>query len=84
MATEGSHVKTNLVHTLYRVQKYGLQPLEKFVEMLRPSERKQCVVQPEKRFWYSMPMDVFTAFVFRVSNIALNNVEVLLIFFLSY
>jgi len=45
-STEGSHVKTNLVHTLYRMQKYRLQPLDKFVEMLRPSERN--IVMPSQ------------------------------------
>jgi len=40
--------------------------------MLRPSERKRCVAQPGKRHWYSMPLDVFMAFVFRVSIIGLH------------
>jgi len=66
-STGDSHVKTNLVHTLYCVQKYGLLPLEKFVEMLRPSEKKRCVaVQPGRKHWYSMPIEVFMAFVFQV------------------
>jgi len=63
-----SHVKTNLVHTLYRVQKYGLLPLEKFVEMLRPSKKKRCIVELGRKHWYSMPIEVFMAFVFRVKS----------------
>jgi len=61
-------VKTNLVHTLYRVQKYGLLPIERFNEMLRPSEFKRCGAQKGKKTWYSMPVEVFTSFVFRVRN----------------
>jgi hypothetical protein len=64
-------VKTNLVHTLHRVQKYGLLPLQKFVEMLRPSELKKCMVPSTRKTWYSMPADVFTAFMFRVSYLIL-------------
>lgn len=67
-STEHSHVKTNLVHTLFRVQKYGLLPLERFIEMLRPLERRRCVAQPGKKQWSSMPIEVFTAFVFRVRH----------------
>lgn len=59
-------MKTNLVHTLHRVQKYGLLPLQKFVEMLRPSELKKCMAPSARKTWYSMPADVFTAFMFRV------------------
>ena len=37
-STEDSHVKTNLVYTIYRVQKYGLISIEWFKEMLGPLE----------------------------------------------
>jgi len=47
-STEGSHVKTNLVYTLYWVQKYGLLPMAKFEEMMRPSEKKRCTIQPPR------------------------------------
>jgi hypothetical protein len=66
-STEDSHVKTNLVHTLYRVQKYGKMEIKKIFEMLRPSERKQCMYQVGRKTWYSMPAEVFTSFNFRVS-----------------
>lgn len=62
-------MKTNLVHTLYQVQKYGSFALDRFVEMLRPSERKRCGAQQTRKHWYSMPIDVFTAFVFQVRNV---------------
>jgi len=35
-------MKTNLVHTLYRVQKYGLIEIEKFHELLSEDEVKTC------------------------------------------
>ncbi len=65
-STEESHVKTNLVHTLYRVQKYGLLPIERFNEMLRPSELKRCGAPKTRKTWYTMPLEVFTTFLFRV------------------
>ena len=73
-STEDSHVKTNLVHTLYRVQKYGLLPMDRFNEMLRPSEVKRCGAQKMKKTWYSMPAEVFTSFVFRVRKIGLISI----------
>ena len=66
-STKDLHIKTNLVHTLYRVQKNGQMELKKFLEMRRPSERKQCGFLSGRKTWYSMPMDVFTTFNFRVS-----------------
>jgi len=59
-------VKTNLVHTLHQVQKYRLLSLQKFIEMLRPSELKKCMAPTNRKTKYSMPADVFTAFMFRV------------------
>ena len=46
--TKNSHVKTNLVHTLYRVQKYGVLDLEKFKELLSPEEVKACLCEFKK------------------------------------
>ena len=63
--TENSHVKTNLVHTLYRVQKYGVLELEKFKELLSPEEERACLANSRKS-WYSMPLEVFTSFIFKV------------------
>jgi hypothetical protein len=40
--TKNSFIKTSLVHTLYRVQKYGVLPLDKFYEHLSTSEMTQC------------------------------------------
>ena len=62
---ENLHVKTNLVHTLYRVQKYEVLDLEKFKELLSPEEVKACLANSRKT-WYSMPLEVFTLFIFKV------------------
>ena len=58
-------MKTNLMHTLYRVQKYGVLELEKFKELLSPKEVKACLENSIKT-WYSMPLEVFTSFIFKV------------------
>ena len=63
--TENSHIKTNLVHTLYRVQKYGLMEVDKFQELLSADEVKACQ-QHARKTWYKMPLEVFTSFIFQV------------------
>ena len=63
--TKNSHVKTNLVHTLYWVQKYGVLELEKFKELLSPEEERAYLANSRKS-WYSMPLEVFTSFIFKV------------------
>jgi hypothetical protein len=35
-------VKTNIVHTLFRLQKYGLMPLEQYQDILTPSDIKSA------------------------------------------
>ena len=65
--TEDSHVKTNTVHTLFRVQKYGLMPLEQFQDILTPADIKRCKKsQNAKKTWYSLNLHVFTHFIFQV------------------
>lgn len=58
-------MKTNLVHTLYRVRKYGQMDIEKFNELLSSHEKKACQ-NPSRKTWYTMPLDVFTSFIFKV------------------
>ena len=62
-------MKTNLVHSLYRVQKYGVLELEKFKELLSPEEVKACLANSRK-LWYSMPLEVFTSFIFKVHSLS--------------
>lgn len=59
--TENSFIKTNLVHTLYRVQKYGVLPLDKFAEHLSLTEMAQCTSSSRKS-WFTMSVEVFTSY----------------------
>ena len=58
-------MKTNLVHTLFRVRKYGLMELEKFKDVLSPSDFRRCQGS-KKNTWYSLTQSVFTSFIFQV------------------
>ena len=42
-ATENSHVRTNLVHTLHRMQKVGTLPPSSFKTLLTPEELKSAI-----------------------------------------
>jgi hypothetical protein len=59
-------VKTNIVHTLFRVQKYGLMSIDQFTDILSPDDLKRCK-KTQKKTWYSLPLNVFTNFTFQVS-----------------
>ena len=63
--TEDSHVKTNIVHTLFRVQKYGLMSIDQFTDILSPADLKRCK-KSQKKTWYSLPLPMFTNFTFQV------------------
>ena len=62
-ATENSHVKTNLVHTLHRMQKVGLLPVASFKDMLMAEKlqvaQKQVDSIEAKKPWYSIPQVKF-------------------------
>ena len=58
-------MKSNLVHTLFRVRKYGLMDLEKFKDVLSPSDYRRCE-RSNKNTWYSLTQGVFTSFIFQV------------------
>ena len=65
-STENSHVKTNLVHDLHQVRKFGLMPVEQMKGIISPSdfERVKTYV---RQSWFSLPADIFTTLIFRVS-----------------
>ena len=65
-SVEDSHVKKNLVHTLYQVQKFGTMEIEKFADLLKPGEKKRCLLNKVSKKWYSISQEVFTSFIFRV------------------
>jgi hypothetical protein len=50
--TENSHVKQNLVHTLYQVRKYGQMPVEKFHGIITPA-KMDCALKYKLVSWYS-------------------------------
>jgi hypothetical protein len=58
-------VKTNIVHTLFNVQKYGLMSIDQFNDLLSPADLKICK-KSQKKIWYSLPLNVFTNFTFQV------------------
>jgi len=58
-------VKTNLIHNLYCVRKYGSMPIDKFNEILSAEDMSTCKQNPRKT-WYSMSLEVFTSFIFQV------------------
>ena len=58
-ATENSHVKTNLVHTLHRMQKVGTLPVEEFKGLLSPNKlivAKNAIESiNQNKPWYNIP-----------------------------
>ena len=69
-------MKTNLVHTLYQVQKFGTMELEKFADLLKPREKKLCLANKDSKKWYSISREVFTSFIFRVRVFHLESGEI--------
>ena len=69
-------MKTILVHTLYQVQKFGVMPIEKFADLLKPGEEKRCLQNKVSKKWYSRPMEVFTSFIYWVRGLVLENVGI--------
>ena len=69
-------MKTNLVHTLYQVQKFGVMPIDKFADLLKPGEKKRCLQNKVSKKWYSILVEVFMSFIFRVHGLVLENVEI--------
>jgi hypothetical protein len=58
-------VKTNIVHTLFWVQKYGLMSLDQFKDLLTPADLEKCK-KARSKTWYSLSLHVFTNFTFQV------------------
>ena len=58
-------MKTNIVHTLFRVRKYGLMSLDQFRDILSPADLKKSKKSLQKT-WYSLSLNVFTNFIFKV------------------
>ena len=71
-ATENLHVKTNLVHTLHRMQKVGTLPVTSFRDWLTPDEllatQKQAESTGDKKPWYPIPRAKFLDYIYSVST----------------
>ena len=71
-ATENSHVKTNLVHTLHRMQKVGTLPVLSFRDWLTPEEllaaQKQVESTGDKKPWYPILRAKFLDYIYSVST----------------
>lgn len=67
--TEDSHIKTNTIHTLFKVLKYGLMPLKLYQDILTPYDIKMCQKsQHSRKTWYSLNLHIFTSSIFQVSS----------------
>jgi hypothetical protein len=72
-SNEHSHVKTSMVHTLYRVKSVGCMPLESLKIWLTEEEYRRCANSPHiEKTWFNLTYDVFVALLFQV-NILLNH-----------
>ena len=70
-ATKNSHVKTNLVHTLHRMQKVGVLSPICFRDLLTPDEVQAALKlanSVEKKLWYNIPCAKFLDYIYSVST----------------
>jgi hypothetical protein len=65
-ATKNSHVKSNLVHMLHRIQKVGQLPFTRFKDILTSEEMEQAKLElqkPEKKTWIPIPRAKFLEYI---------------------
>ncbi len=65
-SNQTAHVKTSLVHTLHRIQKYGGYDLEYFKRMLTAEQFKACQNKSIKT-WFPLTRDLLVNFIFNIS-----------------
>jgi hypothetical protein len=69
-STENSHVKSNLVHTLHRMQTVGKLGFMEFKDWLNPEELEAARIEnskPDKKTWYPIPRARFLEYLYSVS-----------------
>ena len=70
-ATENSHVKTNLVHTLHRMQKIEQLEVSKFSTLLSPDKmataKKAADALKDNKPWYTLPRAKFLEYIHSIS-----------------
>ena len=71
-ATENSHVKTNLVHTLHHMQKVGTLSVDEFKSILSAEEiqaaKNALMSNKKKKPWYNIPHAKFLEYIHSVSK----------------
>ena len=70
-ATENSHIKTNIVHTLHRMQKVGVLSPMCFRDLLTPDEVQAALKladSVDKKPWYNIPRAKFLDYIYSVST----------------
>jgi hypothetical protein len=70
-ATENSHVKSNLIHTLHRMQTVGKLDLVEFKDILTAEEYEQAKAdnaKGEKKTWYHIPRSRLLEYLHSVSS----------------
>jgi hypothetical protein len=68
-STENSHVKSNLVHTLHRMQTVGKLPLGEFQKWLGYDDYEAAKIEnakPDNRRWYPLPRSRFLEYLHSV------------------
>ncbi len=57
-ANQTAHVKTSLVHTLHRIQKYGSYDLNYYQPLLTEEQFQACKGKGPKSPWYPLTQDL--------------------------
>ena len=78
-------MKTNLVHTLHRMQKVGTLPVDEFKSILSAEEiqaaKNALLSNKENKPWYNIPRAKFLEYIHSVSNqIPLLNITALSVY----
>ena len=75
-ATENSYVKTNLVHTLHRMQKVGTLSVEEFKGVLSPDKLMAAKNATESinqnKPWYNIPQEKFLKYIHSIRSSCLH------------
>jgi hypothetical protein len=73
-ATENSHVKNNLIHTLHRMQTVGKLDLVEFKDFLTAEyeQAKADNAKANKKTWYHIPRSRFLEYLHSVSSLCFS------------
>ncbi len=69
-STENDHVKSTIPARLRRMRTFGVLPLSAFKDLITKQEFVHCErMKPKSNTWYSLTIDVFISFLFKVTII---------------